>query len=179
MKIRGTALLSLTAVAACSGAGSTQRGEASRSQGASALTGGAGQTVSATAKVVGSPCHDSDGWVAADLVTSAQVNAAIGAKLQATPIPTGYRGYGEAPTGVLYCARADGGEYPFGYLTANCQANSDCPDGTVCDGDACRMACMSNSDCTAPTKCAPPRGSAGVRYCRWHDNPIFTQKEMD
>lgn len=66
----------------------------------------------------------------------------------------------DAPRGVRYCIPSTP-SLPFGYMTANCTTDGDCPDRSVCMDRHCRAVCVDDRACAAPTRCL----GGTVRFC--------------
>jgi hypothetical protein len=98
-------------------------------------------------KRIGDGCSSSDGW---------QSNEAAGEF--------------EPPIGVPFCDSLG----IYGYFTASCTVDADCPDDAKCDCGVgatctiqnpaqCRRPCIDDSECVAPHTCG---GSPAVSYCK-------------
>ena len=150
----------------------TNPGAAPGSSGASTAPGGqrggGGESTGAAAQSrglpIGAACTQSDGYVQQFPPCTAPAGA-TGPTACPPPNAQQYPSYWELAPGIGYCLT--GQPFPHGYFTMNCAANSDCPDGTLCDG-VCRKPCTSDDECATPTTClAPPRNPNPrfVRHC--------------
>jgi hypothetical protein len=118
-------------------------------------------------KRIGDPCVSSDGWV--------EQGAAAVETTDAVPALEPSNGTPDrASTGTGYCL-SPGPGYPYGYFTANCDADADCPTESFCEGanpscpkgsdcrGQCRRPCTSDSECAAPMTCSV--GTAPRKFC--------------
>jgi hypothetical protein len=116
-------------------------------------------------QAIGSPCVESDGWRPVP-IPEPPANSAAARMPHADPVPQGWQDYPSVGHGTLYCLPPDSSsEYPYGYLTSNCQTDKDCT-GSKCDGDQCRRPCTQDAECRAPMICGPATGPSPVRFCR-------------
>ena len=116
---------------------------------------------------VGAPCKPEDGWTPAPIQAAPDSTDPV-----AVAVPPDHVEYHQVAAGVLYCG-GPSAMYPHGYFTANCAADSDCPNGSLCDGSLCRAPCETDAECKAPTRCIPTPTANGVRYCARYDAPGF------
>lgn len=65
--------------------------------------------------------------------------------------------------GSLYCLDSSLPEHD--YYTANCNADSDCPDPGRCTGGRCQVPCTTDTECEPPTRCSVVAVNQ-VRYCK-------------
>jgi hypothetical protein len=112
---------------------------------------------------IGGPCRRNDGHQLAPIPDP----LADSGVPHTVPVPPGWLDFHQLPAGVGYCLPPGGG-YPWGYFTANCVSDSDCPSDALCDGMRCRLPCASDVDCNAPSHCHPPAdaGAVHVRFCQ-------------
>ena len=57
----------------------------------------------------------------------------------------------DLPKGMLYCQLTP--SFPFGYVTANCEVDLDCPGDSRCHSNNCFAPCDSDDSCRYPTTC--------------------------
>jgi hypothetical protein len=171
----GLGLMGL-ALAACASAAPEREQQAQAGSVAfEPATGSASAPAAASAKgagpAIGAPCTFSDGWHPPPLPDAAPAAGATEFDLPAAP-----PGYSDrAPTGVGYCLTPDPYHYPYGYFTAKCYTDADCPSGSFCN-DAnpacpkasdcyglCRRLCKADSECASPMTCSG--GQAPRNYC--------------
>jgi len=117
---------------------------------------------------VGFPCVPEDGWQRPSLGQGEAPSEDKNGTLHALPVDSAsVRDFHQLPPGVLYCLAANE-VHPRGYLTANCAADAECPDGTTCNGTICVRTCQSTSECPSGTICS----EGSLRMCEARLDPL-------
>jgi hypothetical protein len=112
---------------------------------------------------VGSPCTLKDGYV--PQFPACPATGANGTPMSCPPPDRQTNpGFSDLPPGIGYCLTSQ--QFPHGYFTMNCAQNSDCPNGSLCDG-VCWKPCTSDDECSKPTTCLKPPATPHTRFVRY------------